>query len=183
MEIKFLSKIIPITLLFIFVISLIYSCENKKKDYNNFFIQEPAQDVKSTIDFNSLISLNESNKKIMEISSILFHQNKPIPNLSLILKIREDHRKNELNLKVLTKRNLIIMPKPIYNLNINSDSLQNKNSTHYLAKLLINEIKTQIELLEKIKNTTISPDFKTYAEEAKIMFDNNNEGLKTSFNL
>jgi hypothetical protein len=183
MKSKLLSEKIIASLLLFLVIGMISSCLHKKKDYNNFYHHEPAQDVKSTIDFNSLISLNESNKKIMDISSILFHQNKPILNLSLILKIRKDHLKNELNLKQLTKRNLIIMPKPIYNLNINSDSLKNKNSTRYLAKILIDEINIQIELLEKIKITTINPDFKSFAEDSKIIFKSNNEGLKTSFKL
>ncbi|AWG23124.1 hypothetical protein FFWV33_17110 [Flavobacterium faecale] len=142
-----------------------------------------SPDVTASLDFNSLSSLNESNKKVIDISSIIYKQNKRIPNLDLILKVKEDHQENDRDLKELSKENLIVIPKPFYQLKLNKDSLRNKNSTKYLVKLMIREIDVQIDLLETIKDTTTNADFRSFAAKSSSTLKQNHEDLAMSFNL
>ncbi|MCG9790962.1 hypothetical protein [Flavobacterium algicola] len=177
-----LSNIILFTFILI-ATTTFFSCQNIKKDALNVSIQEMSPDVTSTLDFNSLSYLNEANKKVIDISSMIFYQSKHVPHLKLILKVKEDHQRNDRDFKELTKKNLTIVPKPFYQLNLNKDSLDSENSTNYLVKLLISEINLQINLLEDIKNSTTNPEFKTFAEKSALLMKQNSKMLGTTFKL
>ncbi|WP_418263181.1 hypothetical protein [Flavobacterium faecale] len=180
---KFPYKIVISSLFLLLCFSTIYSCYKQKKDFGEFIIHETTFDVNSAMDFNNLACINESNKKIIDISTIIFRQNKKVPNLALFLKIKKDHQNNSYQLKQLTKRNMIVIPKPIYNLDLNKDSLGDHNSTDYLVAILDNEINIQIEILDNLKSTTFNPDLKSFAEKSKKILEKNRKDLEASFNL
>ena len=64
-------------------------------------------------------------------------------------------------------------------MNLNADSLKDKNSNLYLLKALETEIKNQIELLNQIEKTSQNTDIKTFATQSKKMVQINNDSLKT----
>jgi hypothetical protein len=161
--------------LYLFIVTIFtVSCINQEKENN-----DPIFKTESTIDFNLIDCLNESNKKTIELSSITFSQTKDVKTLQLLLKIKKDHQKIDSELKKLTEKNWIILPKLIYNLNLNADSLKDKNSNLYLLKALETEIKNQIELLNQIEKTSQNTDVKTFATQSKKMVQINNDSLKT----
>lgn len=173
---------IPLSLLLL-VIAIIASCSHKRQDYSSLVLEKMGPDVTATLDFNSLSSLNEANKKVIDISTLIYSQNKAIPNLDLILKVKEDQHQTDRDLKELSKENLIVIPRPFYRLKLNKDSLRNKNSTKYLVKLMIREIDVQIDLLETIKDTTTNSDFRSFAAKSATILKQNQEDLAMSFKL
>ncbi|GIZ08412.1 hypothetical protein [Flavobacterium sp. UMI-01] len=176
-------KILIGSLFLILVFGSIYSCFKQRKDFGEFVFQEPTHDVNSTMDFNNLACLNESNKKIIDISTLIFNQNKKVPHLALVLKIKKNHENNNFLLRELTKRNMIVIPKPIYHLNLDKKALGNKDSTSYLVQILNQEIDIQLELLSTIKSTTFNPELKAFAEKTEKIVMQNSKDLKSNFKL
>lgn len=164
-------------LLFIANISAI-SCTNKENSDALFKVDSTKSE--STIDFNLIDCLNESNKKTISLASLTFIQTKDVKTLELLLKIKKDQQKIDSELKRLTENNLIILPKLIYHLNINSDSLKGKNSNLYLLKVLETEIKNQATLFDKIETTSQNIDFKLFAIKSKKTLKSNNTALKNT---
>ncbi|MCW2118946.1 hypothetical protein [Flavobacterium sp. 7A] len=180
MKSKLRSLSVPISVVLI-IISSIAACNNKQKEYSSYKTEEVSTNPSRSLDFNNLTFLNQTNKKIIRLSSILFHQKKSVPHLQLILKVKDDHQHNERELKQLTKNNMMVIPRPFYELNLNKDSLHSKNSTNYLVRLLVKEIKIEINILETIQKTTTDPTFKSFAQKATVTLRQNNEDLGNSF--
>jgi uncharacterized radical SAM superfamily protein len=163
--------------LFLFIVNIsAISCTTKENNDTVFKI-EPSK-AESTIDFNLIDCLNESNKKAISLANITFSQTKDVKTLQLLLKIKKDHQKIDSELKKLTENNLIIVPKVVYHLNINADSLKGKNSNLYLLKTLETEIKNQTLILDNIENTSQNIDFKIFAKKSKKTLQTNNDALK-----
>lgn len=154
------------------------SCIDKENEFDDFNFKTEYTESDS-IDFNLVDSLNESNKKIIQLSSIAFDQNKDVKTLQLFLKIKRDHQKIDAELKKLTEKNLIILPKLAYTFNLNPDSLKGKNANSYLSKVLEKEIKNQVILFDRIKKTAQNIDFKIFAIKSKKTAQANYEMLKT----
>ncbi|HEY6143181.1 MAG TPA: hypothetical protein VIV55_07085 [Flavobacterium sp.] len=159
------------------------SCVNQEKEYDDSIFETEATKFESTIDFSLIDCLNECNKKNIELSSITFSQTKDSKTLQLLLKIKKDHQKIDSELKKLTEKNLIIIPKLIYNLNLNSDSLKSKNANFYLSNLLKTEITNQITILDQIEKTTQNIDFRIFAIQSKKIIQTNNNALKKTLNI
>lgn len=160
---------------YLFIVTIFtVSCINQEKENNDSIYK-----TESAIDFNLINSLDESNRKTIEISSITFSQTKDVKTLLLLLKIKKDHQKIDSELKKLTEKNWVILPKLINNLNLNADSLKDKNSNLYLLKALETEIKNQITLLNQIEKTSQNADFKMLATQYKTIVQINNDSLKT----
>lgn len=176
----FTTQHIPCKLFFFFVIISTFSCIDQEEKHSDSLFKEEENNVASTIDFSVIDSLNSSNKKTIDIATITFYQLKNHKTLHLVLKIKEDHQKIDLELKKLTEKNLIILPKLVYHLNVNPDSLKSKNSDLYLLKLLENQIKNQITVLEKTEQTTQNTDFKIFAIKSKKTLQINYEALQTN---
>jgi hypothetical protein len=174
----FIRQFIHYKLFLFFVIVCLFSCNNQKKGYNDSLFKEEGNNVESTIDFNLIDCLNESNKKTIDIATIIFNQIKDVKTLQFILKIKRDHKKIDSELKKLTEKNLIIIPKLVYDLNISPDSLKGKNFDFYLLSILETEIKNQIILFDKIEKTSQNTDFKTFAIKSKKTLHSNNDILK-----
>ena len=177
-------QIIPYSIiLFCINIFILFSFIEKEKEYTGFFKTKESACSKPSIDFNLIDCLNESNKKIIEISGIAFHKTNNAAMLRLLLKIRKNHQTIDFQLKNLTQDNLIIMAEPMYTLNINTDSLKEKNAHAYLSNLLETEIKTQISLLDELDKTSRNPDFKTFAVQSKKVLQNNYDELQAHLNI
>jgi hypothetical protein len=157
------------------------SCVNQETEYCDSIFKEEANNIESTIDFNLIDCLNESNKKTIHLATITFNQIKNLETLQYILKIKKDHQKIDAELQKLTEKNLIIIPKLVYDLNINPDSLKAKNSNFYLLNLLEIEIKNQIRVFDKIEKTSQNTDFKIFAIKSKKIAHDNYDALKTIF--
>lgn len=144
------------------------SCNKKKENYNAVFNFnfEPIK-TESTIDFNLIDSLNQSNKKTLYLAAYTFSQIKDVKTLQLLLKIKKDHQKIDSELKKLTENNLIVIPKLYHQLNVNNDSLNGKKSNFYLLKKLEEEIKNQATIFDDIANTSQNTDFKIFAQKSK----------------
>lgn len=154
-------------------------CVDKENELDDF-IFKTAYAKSDTIDFNLVDCLNESNKNIIQLSSIAFNQTRDARTLRLFLKIKKDHQKMDAELKKLTEKNLIILSKLAYDLNLNPDSLKGKNANCYLSNLLANEIENQARLLDRIGKTTQNIDFRLFAVKSKKTVQNNNEVLKNN---
>lgn len=169
-------------LLFIVNISVISCINNEKENNDTIFKIEPTT-AESTIDFNLIDCLNESNKKTISLVNITFSQTTDVKTLQLLLKIKKDHQKIDSELQKLTENNLIIVPKLVYHLDINSDSLKGKNPNSYLLKILGSEIKNQTILFDKIENTSQNIDFKIFAKKSKKTLQINNTALENTLTV
>ena len=161
----------------------VYSCINKGKESSNLLFKENSKDIKSSINFKSVAYLNESNKKVIDLANIAFNQSKDIKKLQLLLKIKKDHQKVNSELRKLTEKNLIIIPRPIYNLNLNQDFMNDKNSNYYILNLLEVEIKNQIKLLKNIEQTSQNRGFINFAKKFSEIISANNQKLNDILNL
>lgn len=179
----FITQLIPCKLFLFFVIISPFSCINQEEKYCDSFFKEKENNVESTIDFNLIDYLNTSNKKTIDLATITYYQIKDHKILHLILKIKRDHQKIDFELKKLTEKNLIIIPKPAHNLDINPDSLNGKNPDFYLLKALENQIKNQIIVFDKIEKTAQNIDFKIFAIKSKKILQINNDALQTASSI
>ena len=127
---------------------------------------EPTK-AKPVIDFNLINSLNESNQEIIKLSNAAFESTKDIETLRLLLVIKKNHQEIDSELEKLTQKNLIFIPKLIYNTNTSPDFLKLKNADSYLFKELLKEIKNQMALFDSIENTTQNIDFRIFAMKSK----------------
>lgn len=173
----YIPPFIPCKLFLFFVIISLSSCINQEKKYPDPLFKEEENNIESTIDFNLIDCLNESNKKTIHLATITFSQIKNPKTLELILKIKKDHQIIDSELQKLTEKNLIIIPKLVYDLNINPDSLKAKNSDFYLINLLETEIKNQIMVFDKIEKTSQNTDFKIFAVKSKKIIYGNYDAL------
>lgn len=161
------------------VIFCICSCSKSDKPYNNFPFKIDSSKEKPIIDFSEIDCLNESNHKILELSDTSIRLTKDLKTLKLALKIKKDHQQIDSKLNKLTKENLIVIPKIIYDVNINSDFAKNKNSDQYIFRELEAEIINQIVLLNCIEKNTQSIDFKIFAAQSKQLLIENDDAIKT----
>ena len=160
--------------------TLFSSCVNKKKDFST--LETVKTNLDSDLDFSNFSSLNESNRKTIDIINQISLLKTTAPQLNLILKIKQDYFKNDSELKRLSKKNLIVLPKPFYQLKFSKDSLKKENATEYLIVQLVTEINKQLKILETLQSTTINIDFKTFAEQSKLQTEQNYKELIVSFN-
>lgn len=157
---------------------LLISCSDyKQKSPINSILTEKKLDIESKINFRTVSVLNETNKRIIDIASIAFTNSKQLKESQLILKIKNEHLKIESDLKEITNKNLIIVPEPIFELNLNEKFLNGINSSYYLISLLEKEINNQIKLLDSIEKTTTDKDFKNFADKSKDLLITNSELL------
>jgi hypothetical protein len=133
----------------------------------------------STIDFNTVDCLNESNQKAIELSSISLRLTKDLKTLNLLLKIKRDNKMINSDFNKLTKKNLIIIPRLIYHLDINDDSIVKEKPELYVLKKLETEIINQISSLDSIEKNTQNTDFKLFAIHSREILKDNNDALKT----
>jgi hypothetical protein len=175
--------IIPYKLFLFFVIIPISSCINQEEKRNDSLLGEAENSAKSAIDFNLVDCLNESNQKTIELATITFYQVKDRETLELVLKIKKDHQKIDFELKKITEKNLIIIPKIVYTLNIKPDSLKGKNIDFYFLNLLENQIKKEITIFDKIEKISQNTDFKIFAMESKKIISGNYDALQTSLSI
>jgi len=174
------SRYIFNSFLFIVIISLIVACNNQKNEYSNALFKASSPTEAPITDFTTIDCLNESNQKVIKLSTISFQQTKNPKALRVLLKIKNGHQKIDFNLKKLTKDNLIIIPKLNYNININNDSLRKRrNSDRYIFRTLDNEIKNQMALMDSLERTTHNNDLKIFALQSKRTLEENNKALKT----
>ncbi|HSD05981.1 hypothetical protein [Flavobacterium sp.] len=173
------SRYIYNTFLFAVIISLIVACNNPKNEYSNALFKSSSPKETPITDFTTIDCLNESNQKVIKLSTISFQQTKNPKALRILLKIKNGHQKIDFNLKKLTKDNLIIIPKLNYNININNDSIKRRNSDRYIFRTLDNEIKNQMVLMDSLQKTTHNSDLKIFALQSKRTLEENNKALKT----
>ena len=118
---------------------------------------------------------NPSNCQSMKICS---NKTKDIKKKELFLKIKHDHQLIDSRLKQLTKDNLIIITKTIYNLDKNQDSLKGKKGDVVILKWLNTEIDFQISKLSNIEAISKNDDFKKFATQTKDVLKENQDALK-----
>lgn len=171
--------VIYILFLFIAIIS-VFSCINQEEKYNDYHFKQDKKIAKTTIDFYQIDSLNQSNRKAIDITNLLSKNTKDSKKLELMLNVKRDFQKIDLELKNLTEKNLIIIPKPIYPLNIDSDSLHRKKTFSYLLSLLKNQIKEQIILFSNIEKNTQNIDFKIFLIKSKKILQKDSIALQTT---
>jgi hypothetical protein len=168
--------------LFLFIVTTCaISCNDKKEENNNAIFKIEPIKAETTIDFNLIDCLNESNKKTIALADLTFRQTKDVNSLKSLLEIKKDHIDIDVALKNLTEKNMIIIPKTGYELNIIPDSLKGKNSRTYLLRTLKNEIKNEITLFDQITKTSKNIDFKIFAEKYKRTLQANNKHLNNCF--
>lgn len=178
-----LTRFILCRLLLIFTILLVVSCNHKDREIYTPFFEDKSLQTESTIDFNLIDNLNESNKKTIDLANILFNRTKDVKTLQLLLKIKKDHYKIDSELRKLTAKNLIIIPKAVYDLNIQPESLKNKKANLYLFALLDSEIKNVAIILDQIKKTAQNKDFIQFATHSKKRIESNIHIVQTNIAL
>lgn len=155
------------------------SCSNQENKYTNFFYKMESTSEEPIIDFSTIDCLNESNQKAIELSSKSLRLTTDLKTLELLLKIKRDHKKINSDFKRLTNDNLIIIPKPIYNIDVSNDSIHLQKPEFAILKKLQTEIKNQITSFDIIEKKTKNNDFKLFAIQSKRILNDNNEALKT----
>lgn len=173
----FITQRIPYKLFLFLATIFLWSCINHEEKQIDLPFKEENK-MESTIDFNQINSLNESNKKTMELAAITFYQITDRETLQLVLKIKKDHQKIDIELKKLAEKNLIIIPQIVYTMEINPDSIKRKNIDLYFLNLVRNQIKNQIVLLDKIEKSSLNTDFKILAAKSKKILQCNNDALQ-----
>lgn len=179
----FIPQLIPCKLFLFFAIVSACSRTNPENKQRDSLFAEAQNNVESTMDFDLIDGLNDSNKKTIHLAILIGNQIKNPKTLQLVLKIKKDHQEMESGLLKLTEKNLIIIPKLVYDLNTNPDSLKAKNSESYLLRVLENQIKNQITVLAKIEKTAQNTDFKTLAIKSKKIVGANYDALQAFLGL
>jgi hypothetical protein len=165
---------------FIYPIALILllfsSCTDSDKEESTYFNDIFSDNkIESKINFKNVDRLNETNKKNIVLASIAFNNSHELKESQIILKIKKDHQNFESNLKRIANENLIIIPEPIFDLNLDQKTLKGISSSYYLISLLEKEINNQIVLLDSIKKNSKDKQFKAFADKSKkILIENNN---------
>jgi hypothetical protein len=139
------------------------SCVDQNKESDNSIFKNNDLVTESTIDFNLVYLLNESNQKVTEITSYIFNQTKDVKTMQLLLKIKKNQKNIAAELKKLSQKNLIIIPKSIYNLNLIPSKSKPQKLYNSNFDLLETEIKKQIKIFDSINVTTRNSDFKQFA--------------------
>lgn len=160
----------------------IISCTEQKEKEDLIFITQSIN-PEYTIDFYLIDCLNESNKKSIDLANFAFYKTNDVKTLQLLSKIEKDQKKINTELKKLTEKNLIIIPKLVYYLNLNNDSLEGKNAAHYLSYLLNNEIINQITVLNQIEKNSQNIDLKILAAKSKKTLQTNNDALTGTLHI
>lgn len=157
---------------------LITSCSDSTKNIYNKTANTKKNTPESTINFRTVGLLNDANKKVIDIASIGFNNSKELKESLIILKIKNDHQKIESELRKITNDKLIIIPEPIFDLDLNQTFLNGSNSTYYLVSLLEKEINNQIKLFESIEKVSSDQQFREFAVQSKELLINNNNSLE-----
>jgi hypothetical protein len=155
------------------------SCTYQEKEYFNSFYKMETTKEDPIIDFSTIDCLNESNQKVIAITSKSLRLTKDLKTLQLLLKIKRDHKKINSDFDTLTKDNLIIIPKLINQTDVNNDFINSENPEFYILKKLQTEITKQIASFDSIEKKTKNIDFKLFAIQSKRILKHNNEALKT----
>ena len=165
--------------LFLFITTIfIISCVNQEEKENDTYVEASKSNIETVaIDFNLIDSLNQSNQKVIDLTTLAFNQNHSSKKLLLLLKIKRDHQKINSELKSLTEKNLIIIPKPIYDLHIDCNELDPKNPNVFLLKALENQIKNEISVLNKIEKNAKNLDYKIFIIKSKKIAQRNYDVL------
>jgi hypothetical protein len=152
------------------IVSII-ACVNKEKEYTNSIIKKESLNLKTSIDFKEIISLYDSNQKVIDASSIAFQKIKELDTLKLILKIKKDHAKIGEDLKKIAAKNLIIIPKSIINLDV--IYLKNEKSNYYILSFLKKAIDDEIKYMELIKESNTDIELKVKIDESLLILQKN----------
>lgn len=171
------NKTIFFQVITLFTMSCLFSCTNQKKRDNKLFFDPKPLAKKPIIDYSLIDCLNESNQKIIKLSHTSFEITKDVATLQLLLEIKRNHENIEKELIHLTQKNLIIIPRIIYQHTIDEDTLKSNQADLFLLKKLGSEIKNQITLLDSIEKTNLNNDFKMFARKHKKTLNQNNETL------
>lgn len=164
---------------FVLMSILLFSCnEIEENTKNNDISNEEYNNYDSKINFRTVAILNETNKKVIDIASIAFSNSNQLKESQIILKIKNDHKKIGDDLKKITDQNLIIIPEPFFDLNLNNNFIKGVNSSYYLISLLEKEINNQIKLLDSIEKNGVNEEFKSFADKSKLILMDNNELLE-----
>lgn len=169
-------RYILISLLLCLTSLYLYLSIDKGNDSNTILKFESTKSH-FAIDYKLLDSIDKSNQKTIELSSIMFDVMKDVKTLQLLVKIRKNHEKIKTNVNTLAKNNLIIIPQFSYHANLCTDSIKGKKGDLYLLKTLQKELDNQIRLFTKIENTTSNIDFKIVSTQANKSIQLNNSTL------
>ncbi len=162
---------------------LIISCFLLFLSQNNGFrdINLKKDNPNSTIDFNLINQLNESNKKSIDISSWMFNETEDFKTLQLLFKIKKEQEQIRIELKKLSEKNLILLLRGVSNLGLDIDPSTQKISCEITFSSLEREISKQIEIFSNIKKTTLNLDFQLFAERSLIKLNNNQKDLYANY--
>lgn len=177
MEISLYKPRLSYLLFFFVFINGFFSCVDKNEEYGSTTFDRKQRAAASTLDYNLINQLYESNQRIIEITSYLFNQTQEIKTLQLILKIKNDHLKLDFEIKKLTEKNLILIPKLDFYLNNKTNFLKLKKSNSNLLTVVETELSNQITLLNQIQKSTQNSDFKIFAEQSIQSITTNKEEL------
>lgn len=174
---KLSYPIISNLLLCILCISIVSCIEKGNRTKVTIIDLEPAK-KDSVLDLNLIDCLKESNQKTIELSNLTFDLTKDVKTLELLVKIKKNHQKIEVDFNNLMKKNLIIAPNiTTHNIYLNPDSVKSKEGQLYLLKTLEKELKNQITILDRINNSSNKNDFKTFVIKSKKTVQDNNLAL------
>lgn len=163
------------------MVSVFGLCLNQNKEYNKDTFHNDSQTMESTIDFNLIDQLYQSNQKAIKIASYIFSHTSELKTLQQLIKIKKSQKTIETELNKLSEKNLILIPKSVYQSNpiSNETSLQNFNTPFFSG--LKAEINTQIKLFDSIKGTSKNSDFKQFAIRSLAKLNKNRQALQVLF--
>lgn len=172
------NKLIIKSLFFAILTGILWLCLAQTSGYNHTRGNKNKELSNTSVDFNLINQLNESNQKTIEITSYIFNHSQDVQTLRMILKIKHDHEKIDLDIKKITEKNLILIPKLDYYLNFEADFVKLKKSNSNLLAALETELINQIVIFNQIKTSTHNSDFKIFAKQSIPTITTNIDLLK-----
>jgi len=151
------------------ILFLFQYCTFKEEKVEN----KQANEVTTKIYFTLLARLNETNIKIIKITTLILNQTETKFSNHLILKIEKDYFNIESQLNRLKEENLIVTQKPISSLNLNKEVVKNGTNGKYTLQLIETLILNEISILQEIEKTFTNDDFTKFACKAvPILIEN-----------
>jgi hypothetical protein len=165
-------------LIYLVLIAFLFaiSCNNEKEEKNIISNQEKNK-IEINIDFKLIAYLNDSNSKVIEIATKSFLLTDNFDQLRIINNVKNSHIKIQKDLIKIAEKNLVIIPKPIYNIKLNNTFLNNQNKNYYLLNVLEKSIQEEINILENIEKSTQNISFKVFATKSKEILITNKKLL------
>lgn len=158
------------------------SCVNKKNNENHSILEQINGDIDNKIDSQILTDVVESNLKVIKISRTAQAKSVSDSTKNILKEIEQEHHKLNLSIKNIAKKNLIIIPDTLYDVDL-PDTLINIGDHDYIYLSEVeNSLKEEIKKLQTILKSSTNIDLKIFSVQALVVLKNNLKKVNQELN-